>query len=64
VPAQVVVVEPTGSETQVMLKLGDADIVAVFRERIAAQPGEVIKIAPDLKTVHLFDGESGQRLAA
>jgi multiple sugar transport system ATP-binding protein len=64
VPAQVVVVEPTGSETQVMLKLGDADIVAVFRERIAAQPGEVIKIAPDLKTVHLFDGDSGQRLAA
>ena len=64
VPAEVVVVEPTGSETQVMLKLGSADIVAVFRERIVARPGETIKILPDLATVHLFDGESGQRLAA
>jgi multiple sugar transport system ATP-binding protein len=64
VPAEVVVVEPTGSETQVMLKLGSADIVAVFRDRISARPGETIKILPDLSTVHLFDGESGQRLAA
>ena len=64
VPAEVVVVEPTGSETQVMLKLGGADIVAVFRDRISARPGETIKILPDLATVHLFDGESGQRLAA
>ena len=64
VAAEVVVVEPTGSETQVMLKLGGADIVAVFRDRISARPGETIKIAPDLSTVHLFDGESGQRLAA
>ena len=64
VPAEVVVVEPTGSETQVMLKLGGSDIVAVFRDRIAARPGETIKIAPDLASVHLFDVESGQRLAA
>jgi multiple sugar transport system ATP-binding protein len=64
VPAEIVVIEPTGSETQVMLKLGGSDIVAVFRDRIAARPGEVIKIAPDLGTVHLFDSESGQRLAA
>jgi multiple sugar transport system ATP-binding protein len=64
VPAEVVVIEPTGSETQVMLKLGGADIVAVFRDRVAAKPGEIIKIAPDTASVHLFDGESGQRLAA
>ena len=64
VPAEVVVVEPTGSETQVMLKLGGSDIVAVFRDRIAARPGEIIKIAPDLANVHLFDAESGERLAA
>ena len=64
VPAEVVVVEPTGSETQVMLKLGGSDIVAVFRDRIAARPGEIIKISPDLANVHLFDAESGERLAA
>ena len=64
VPAEVVVVEPTGSETQVMLRLGGADIVAVFRDRIAAKPGEIVNIQPDLDAVHLFDGESGLRLAA
>ena len=31
--AEIVVVEPTGSETQVFAKLGGEEIVAVFRER-------------------------------
>ena len=31
--AEIVVVEPTGSETQVFAKLGGEQVVAVFRER-------------------------------
>jgi len=63
-PAEVVVVEPTGSETLVMLKLNNIDFVAIFRERVTAGPGEIIRIKPDPASVHLFDPESGQRLAA
>ena len=40
VSAEVVTVEPTGSETQVSLKLAGQDVVAAFRERISAVAGE------------------------
>jgi len=63
-PAEVIVVEPTGSETLVMLKLNSIDFVAIFRERVTAKPGETIRIKPDPTSVHLFDPESGLRLAA
>ena len=64
VPAEIVVVEPTGSETQVVLKAGGQELIAVFRERILARPGETIRIAPDTSVTHLFDAETGRRLAA
>ena len=60
--AEVVVVEPTGSETQVVAKVGGQELVCVFRERITAKPGETLGIAPDASLVHLFDGETGKRL--
>ncbi len=61
-PAEVAVVEPTGSETQVFARLAGADVVGVFRERIDAKPGQQIRITPDLRLVHLFDEQTGQRL--
>lgn len=39
VEASVAVVEPTGPETQVILRLGSHTISAVFRERISVEPG-------------------------
>jgi multiple sugar transport system ATP-binding protein len=62
IPAQVVVVEPTGSETQVVAQAGGRDITCVFRERVSARPGETIHIAPNPALVHLFDQQGGQRL--
>jgi multiple sugar transport system ATP-binding protein len=61
-PAEVVVVEPTGSETQVVAKIAGQELVCVFRERVTARPGETIRISPNPALVHLFDAESGQRL--
>ena len=60
--AEIVVIEPTGSETQVFAKLGGEEVVAVFRERHQFEPGEKIKLKPDPKLVHLFDDATGQRL--
>ena len=48
-------VEPTGSETQVLGRIGNQPINGVFRERIKAQPGTRLKVSPDLSVVHLFD---------
>jgi multiple sugar transport system ATP-binding protein len=62
--AQVQVVEPTGSELNVVAKLGGADIIAVFRERHSFQPGDKIRLKPDPRLVHLFDETSGKRLDA
>jgi multiple sugar transport system ATP-binding protein len=60
--AEVSVVEPTGSETQVFAKVGGHPIVTVLRDRISAQPGETMVLSPNLDAVHLFDAESGKRL--
>jgi multiple sugar transport system ATP-binding protein len=62
VDAVVQVVEPTGSETQVIARLGGIPIICAFRERISARPGEAIRIAPDASVVHLFDEATGARL--
>jgi multiple sugar transport system ATP-binding protein len=58
------VIEPTGSEIQVVAKLGDEEVIAVFRERHAFKPGEKIRLKPDPRFVHLFDAETGRRLTA
>jgi multiple sugar transport system ATP-binding protein len=60
--ATIQVIEPTGSEIQVVAKLGGEDIIAVFRERHQFKPGDKIRLKPDPRLVHLFDAESGKRL--
>ena len=62
IPAEVVVVEPTGSETHVLARTGARDVVAVFRERHAFHPGDGLHLAPMAGMVHLFDAESGDRI--
>jgi multiple sugar transport system ATP-binding protein len=62
--AEIVVVEPTGSEIQVAAKLGGEAIVAVFRERHQFKPGDKVRLMPDPRRVHLFDSETGKRLDA
>ena len=63
--ARIAVIEPTGSETMVVARFGDNDateITALFRERHAFKPGEIIKLMPRVENAHLFDGETGNRL--
>jgi multiple sugar transport system ATP-binding protein len=60
-PAEVVVVEPTGAETQIYCKLAGVEVSAVVRERHEFHPGERIRLAP--QSTLLFDPASGARLA-
>jgi multiple sugar transport system ATP-binding protein len=60
--ATVQVVEPTGSEVQVIAEMGGQTITALFHERHPFRPGERIRIAPDPAKVHLFCGTEGVRL--
>ena len=63
-PARVVVVEPTGAETQVALSVGTGghNVLAAFRDRIAVRPGEPLWLRPQPGQAHLFDAASGTRL--
>ena len=60
--AEIIVVEPTGSETQVFAKVGGEQVVAVFRERHLFNPGDKVKLKPDPSLIHLFDDATGKRL--
>jgi multiple sugar transport system ATP-binding protein len=62
VDAVVQVVEPTGSELQVVAKVGENEIIAVFRERHQLKPGDKIRLKPDPRLIHLFDEATGKRL--
>jgi len=59
---EVIVVEPTGSETQVFVRLGAQEIVSVFRERHDFKPGQRVRLRPRADKAHLFDPQSGQRI--
>jgi multiple sugar transport system ATP-binding protein len=60
--AEVVVIEPTGSETQLFARLGNQEIAAIFRERHEFAPGQKIRLKPRAPVAHLFDASSGQRI--
>ncbi|MCX7960158.1 MAG: sn-glycerol-3-phosphate ABC transporter ATP-binding protein UgpC [Burkholderiales bacterium] len=61
VPAEVLVVEPTGADTQIFCRVAGRDVTAVVRERHTFHPGEVVRLRPQL--TYLFDPASGTRLA-
>ncbi len=63
-PAEVVVVEPTGADTQVVCRVGTQDVIAMLRERVACRPGDRVGLMPDASRAHLFDAGSGARFAA
>jgi multiple sugar transport system ATP-binding protein len=64
IAAHVVVMEPTGMDTFIACRHEGVDLSAVFRERHDFAPGSTIHLLPDLQRAHLFDADSGQRLAA
>ena len=63
IPAKVIVVEPTGAETELLLEVGAARVVVVMHGRTAAKPDDVIHLEVDAAKAHLFDSATGARLA-
>ena len=62
VEAEVAVVEPTGSETQIVARIGQQDLIAVIRDRRPVKPGDKIKLRPNPAAAHVFDKETEKRL--
>lgn len=60
--ATLVVVEPTGSEIHLVLRVSQQELTVVIRERQSFQPGQQLHLTPQPGMVHLFDTETGERI--
>ncbi len=63
IPATVSVLEPTGSDTTLLVKAEGGGMTVVLRERVALKPGEAVALKPTAGQVHLFDAQ-GKRIAS
>ncbi len=63
IPATVVVVEPTGAETELLLEVGGQKMVVVLHGRTAAQADDTVHLTLDPEKAHVFDSSSGKRLS-
>ena len=62
IDAEVLVVEPTGSETQLVAKVGGQTVTAVIKDRYSARAGERISLGVAPGQAHLFDSQTRLRL--
>ncbi len=59
IPARVVVVEPTGAETELLLQIGEQPLVVVMHGRTNARPDDTVYLDVDADKAHVFDGAPG-----
>jgi multiple sugar transport system ATP-binding protein len=62
IAGRVVVVEPTGAETELLVQVGDARLVVVLHGRTGVMPDDTVHLAVDAAKAHVFDSAGGQRL--
>ena len=62
IPAEVIVVEPTGSETHLAVRLGGQEIIVVLRSRVSLVPGEQVNLSFDGARFHVFDKDTQERV--
>ena len=56
------VVEPTGSETQIVAAIEGHQIVASIRGRVSYKTGDIMPFSIDTSQVHLFDKKTGLKM--
>jgi multiple sugar transport system ATP-binding protein len=61
-PGKIAVVEPTGSETFVIAKIGEREVVCLMRERPDVRAGQEVLISVTAEAAHFFDPETELRL--
>ena len=62
VQGEIVVVEPTGAQTEFVLQVGEVQLILVTSGRPDVAPGQRVGLAIDPARVHLFDRATGVRL--
>ena len=64
VTGEIVVVEPTGAETELLIQAGQAQVILVTHGRPDVNPGDRVGLTVEPGKVHVFDQGTGARLAA
>ena len=62
--AEVGVVEPMGSETQIAVKAGGHALICLIRDRLMPKTGDMLRLLPEPAHVHFFEADSGRRIEA
>ncbi len=62
IPAELLVVEPMGAETELLVQLASGQLTVTEHHRVRTKPGERVRLSVDRAHAHLFDAESGARL--
>ncbi|TDN54768.1 carbohydrate ABC transporter ATP-binding protein (CUT1 family) [Buttiauxella sp. JUb87] len=61
--ATITAIENTGSDMQLFCNTGGGAFTSVFKQRLNVREGETVWLQPRLTGIHIFDAESGQRIA-
>jgi multiple sugar transport system ATP-binding protein len=56
------VIEPTGADTQVFVRVGEQLLTVVQHDRVTLQPGDSVSLQVDLGKIHIFDAGAGKRI--
>ena len=61
--ATITAIENTGSDMQLFCNTGGGSFTSVFKQRLNVKEGETVWLQPRVTGIHIFDAESGQRIA-
>jgi multiple sugar transport system ATP-binding protein len=62
ISGRIAVVEPTGAETYLIVRVGMGEVTAVLRDRRHVRPGQEIRLHAEPGMMHVFDRATGRRL--
>src|SRR5262249_38764127 len=62
IPAEVMVVEPMGAETELVVRVGASALTVRTHGGASYGPGDRIHVSPQAEHAHLFDAASGSRI--
>ena len=62
IPGQIAVVEPTGAETHLFVRVGAGQVTSILGDRREVRPGQDIYLQVQPGTPHVFDKKTGVRI--
>ena len=63
IAAEIFVVEPTGAETELVVKVAGEQVIVVTHGRPALKPGDEVRLGIDPAQAHVFDHPTGKRIS-